>query len=212
MSPPRLVLASASPRRRALLESLGLDSEVVDASVDELRFPDEEPYHYVERIARRKAEAAAAPGAVVVGADTVVVIEGQVLGKPAHPQEAKAMLRRLSGQTHEVLTAVAVATAGETLEVRSEVSSSLVRFLPMTEDEIAEYVAGGEPMDKAGAYALNGRAAVYIEWIHGSPSGVIGLPLHVLGRLLRSAGFDLSPTANPGFESPLSDSLAPRME
>jgi septum formation protein len=188
---PRLVLASGSPRRRQLFESLGLAFEVLTPDVDELRFPDEEPHDYVERVARAKATSVAAPGALAVGADTTVVVEGQVLGKPGHPEEAKNMLRRLSGKTHEVLTAVALARTSDTLEIWSEVSSSLVKFLIMTEEEIDEYVKGGEPMDKAGAYALNGEAAIYIESIQGSPTGVIGLPLHTLARLFRRAGFDL---------------------
>ena len=188
---PRLVLASESPGRRQLLESLGLSFEVVVPDVDELRFPEEEPYDYVERVARAKAAAAAAPGALAVGADTTVVVDGQILGKPGHPEEAKTMLRRLAGKTHEVLTAVALARTSDTLDLWSEVSSSLVKFLIMTEEEIDEYVKGGEPMDKAGAYALNGEAAVFIESIQGSPTGVIGLPLHSLARLFRHAGFDL---------------------
>jgi len=189
--PPKLVLASGSPRRRQLLETLGLAFEVVAPDVDELRFPDEEPHDYVERVARAKAAAVAAPGILAVGADTTVVVEGMILGKPGHPEEAKNMLRRLSGKTHEVLTAVALAWMSDSLEVSSEVSSSLVKFLIMTEEEIDEYVQGGEPMDKAGAYALNGEAAIYIESIQGSPTSVIGLPLHTLARLFRRAGFDL---------------------
>jgi hypothetical protein len=113
---------------------------------------------------------------LAAGADTTVVVDGQVLGKPGHPEEAKAMLRKLSGKTHEVLTAVALARTSDTLETWSEVSSSLVRFLIITEEEIDDYVKGGEPMDKAGAYALNGEAAIFIESVQGSPSGVIGLP------------------------------------
>ena len=143
-----------------MLESLGLSFDVLAPDVDELRFPDEEPHDYVERVARAKAAAAAAPGVLAVGADTAVVVEGMVLGKPGHPEEAKNTLRKLSGKTHEVLTAVALARMSDSLEVSSEVSSSLVKFLIMTEEEIDEYVQGGEPMDKAGAYALNGEAAV----------------------------------------------------
>ena len=190
-SVPRLVLASGSPRRRQLLEGLGLAFEVVVPDVDELRFPDEEPHDYVERVARAKAVAVSSPEVLAVAADTTVVIEGHVLGKPGHPEEAKAMLRRLSGKTHEVLTAVALARTSDSLELWSEVSSSLVKFLIMTEEEIDEYVKGGEPMDKAGAYALNGEAAIYIESIQGTPTGVIGLPLHTLARLFRRAGVDL---------------------
>jgi septum formation protein len=187
----KLILASGSARRRQLLESLGLTFEVVTPQIDELRFPDEEPYDYVERVARAKATAVAAAGTVVIAADTTVVLDGHVLGKPVHPEEAKSMLRRLSGTTNEVLTAVALARMSDTLEVSSEVSSTLVKFLIMTEEEIADYVNGGEPMDKAGAYALNGEAAIFIESVHGSPTGVVGLPLHVVARMFRRAGLDL---------------------
>lgn len=190
-TPLKLVLASGSPRRRQLLESLGLAFEVVIPQIDELRFPDEEPYDYVERVARAKATAVAAAATVVIAADTTVVLDGHVLGKPVHPDEAKSMLRRISGTTNEVLTAVALARMSDTLEVSSEVSSTLVKFLIMTEEEIADYVNGGEPMDKAGAYALNGEAAIFIESVHGSPTGVIGLPLHVVARMFRRAGLDL---------------------
>ena len=191
MNDLRLILASSSPRRKHLLESLGLRFAVVVPDIDEHRHPNEEPFDYVARIARAKAESAVVAGAVVVAADTVVVIDGQVLGKPGHPEEAKAMLRRLSGVTHEVLTGVAVARLTDIVQVLTAVESILVKFLPMTDDEIADYVASGEPMDKAGAYALGGLGAIYVEAVHGSPSGVIGLPVHTTARLLRSLGVDL---------------------
>jgi septum formation protein len=197
VSEERLVLASSSPRRRQLLVSLGVPFESAEPGVDELRLPDEEPYDYVERIARAKAAAVSGPGKLVLAADTTVVLEGQILGKPRHPEEAKAMLRRLSGKTNEVLTAVALSQVTDQVELRSEVVSALVRFLPLTEEEIAEYVDSGEPMDKAGAYALNGRAAIYVESVQGSPTGVIGLPLHVVARLLRNAGLDLFTSIDP---------------
>jgi septum formation protein len=191
MNNERLVLASTSPRRRELLESLGLSFDVVAPEVDEIRRPDEEPYDYVERVARAKVAAVAAPGLVVIGADTTVVIDGKILGKPAHPDEAEAMLRKLSGNTHEVLTGVAVGRLNPGLEMVSAVESILVRFLLMTDEEIADYVATGEPMDRAGAYALGGVGAIFVEWVHGSPSGVIGLPLHATARLIRVLGLDL---------------------
>ena len=187
----KLLLASTSPRRRELLETLGLSFAVVAPEVDELRLPEEEPYDYVERIARSKANAIAQPGAVVVGADTTVVIEGRVLGKPAHPDEARAMLRRLSGQTHDVLSGVAVAVMDPDLRTVSAVNSTLVRFLDLTDDEISDYVATGEPMDKAGAYALGGLGALFVERVDGSPSSVLGLPLHTLARLFRALDLDL---------------------
>jgi len=191
MNDERLVLASSSPRRRELLEALSLSFDMVAPDVDEIRRPDEEPYDYVERVARAKVAAVAAPGLVVIGADTTVVIDGKILGKPAHPDEAEAMLRKLSGNTHEVLTGVAVGRLNPGLEMVSAVESILVRFLLMTDEEIADYVATGEPMDRAGAYALGGVGAIFVEWVHGSPSGVIGLPLHATARLMRVLGLDL---------------------
>ncbi|HSJ27612.1 MAG TPA: Maf family protein [Acidimicrobiia bacterium] len=182
-----LVLASGSPRRAALLESLGLRFTVVVPDVDETRHPDEEPDRYVERVARLKASVVAAPGSLVLAADTTVVHEGRVLGKPTHPTEARAMLGRLSGDVHAVYTGVAVASG---LEVTSGVDRSLVRMTEMTDDEIARYVDGGEPFDKAGAYALQGVGGMFVEAVDGSPSNVIGLPLHLTARLLRAHGFD----------------------
>jgi septum formation protein len=187
----KLILASTSPRRRELLDTLGLHYETLASEVDELRLPEEEPYDYVERIARAKAEAVSQPGAVVIGADTTVVIEGRVLGKPTHPEEARGMLRRLSGQTHDVLTGVAVAVMDPNLRMVSAVESTLVRFLELTEEEISEYLATGEPMDKAGAYALGGIGALFVAGVEGSPSSVRGLPLHTLARLFRGLDLDL---------------------
>ncbi|HEY7563829.1 MAG TPA: Maf family protein [Acidimicrobiia bacterium] len=191
MTAPRLVLASGSPRRQDLLRSLGIRFEVQTPGVDESRRPEEEPYDYVARVARTKVEATLAPDTVVVGADTTVVIDGRVLGKPAHPDEAESMLRRLSGDTHEVLTGVAVGAMIPEPQIVTGVESTLVRMLPMTDLEIVEYVATGEPMDKAGAYALGGIGAIYVDWVQGSPSSVVGLPLHTTARLLRNLGFDL---------------------
>ncbi len=194
----RLVLASASPRRRRLLDVLGLDYEVVPADVDERPYPEEEPELYVERVARAKAAAVAADAAdaVVLAADTAVAVGGQILGKPGHPAEARSMLRRLSGATHEVVTGVAVAPVG--VETVSAVERTLVRMVEMTDEEIAAYVATGEPMDKAGAYALQGLGAIFVEWVDGSPSNVVGLPLHVVARLLRSVGIDPLRHRRPG--------------
>jgi septum formation protein len=191
MSDLRLVLASTSPRRRELLESLGVRFEVFAPDVDEHRHPNEEPYDYVSRLARAKAESAVASDAVVVAADTIVVIDGHILGKPGHPEEAKNMLRRLGGVTHEVLTGVAVARMTDIVQVVTAVESTLVKFLPLTDEEIVDYVATGEPMDKAGSYALGGLGAIFVEAVHGSPSSVIGLPLHTTARLLRGLGVDL---------------------
>lgn len=185
----RLVLASSSPRRREVLESLGIRFEVMAPEVDETRFPDEPPAVYVERVARSKALAVAGAGLIVVGADTAVVHDGRVLGKPIHPEEARAMLRRLEGASHEVLTGLAVAANDE---VHSMVESTEVEMETMTDDEIASYVAGGEPMDKAGAYALQGEGGIFVKRVVGSPSNVIGLPVHLLPRLFGRVGVELS--------------------
>lgn len=188
MNDLRLILASSSPRRRELLESLGLKFEVVAPDVDEHRHPNEEPFDYVSRLARAKAESTVVTGAVVVAADTIVVLDGHVLGKPGHPEEAKTMLRRLGGITHEVLTGVAVARMTDIVQVVTAVESTLVKFLPMTDEEIADYVDSGEPMNKAGSYGLQGSGGVFVESISGSPFTVIGLPIHLLPRLLAQTG------------------------
>lgn len=192
---PRLVLASHSPRRRELLAGLGLDFEVVASHVDEQRRPGEAAAAYVERLARAKAEAVAGDGLVVLGADTVVVHGGAILGKPAHPAEAETMLRALSGERHQVLTGVAVATvSGGRVGLESLTEATEVKFFELTDDEIAAYVATGEALDKAGAYALQGMAALFVESITGLPTTVVGLPLPATVRLLRRHGIDpLSP-------------------
>ncbi len=188
----RLVLASGSTRRREILARLGLDFDVMAPDVDETRRPDEAPAIYVDRVARAKAESVVADGLVVVAADTTVVFDGKVFGKPAHPEEARAMLRRLQGTTHEVFTSLAVAVLEETARVSSIVDMTEVEMVPMTEDEIADYVTSGEPMDKAGAYALQGWGGLYVKRVAGSPFTVIGLPVHLLERLIGSTGHKLS--------------------
>lgn len=188
----KLILASASPRRRELLERLGLAFEVEAPDIDESRLPGEGPGDVVERLARAKATGSSAPGRTVIGADTMVVHRGQIMGKPGHPEEARTMLRSLSGTRHEVFTSVAVSGWVDDSEVvESLVDVAEVTFLPMTDDEIDEYVATGEPMDKAGAYALQGVGGRFIESISGSPYTVIGLPLHLLSRLLERTGHGL---------------------
>jgi len=184
----RLLLASGSPRRAELLRQLDLAFEVAPTEVDETRRPDETAGDYVNRLAREKALAALGPETVVVGGDTAVVHDGHVLGKPAHPEEARGMLRRLQGDTHEVFTGLAVAFGGE---VASIVDVTEVRLMEMTDVEIADYVDTGEPMGKAGAYALQGRGGAFVERVVGSPFTVIGLPIHLLSRLARRVGADL---------------------
>lgn len=181
----RLVLASGSPRRAALLDQLGLDFEVAAPEVDESRRPDERAGDYVERLAKAKASAVISPGTIVIGADTAVVHEGLILGKPGHPAEARAMLSRLQGETHEVFTGVAIAWGDE---VRSLVDVTEVEMIAMTDDEISGYVDSGEPMDKAGAYALQGRGGGFVKSVSGSPSTVVGLPIHLVPRLIAQTG------------------------
>lgn len=184
----RLVLASSSPRRSEVLSRLGLQFDTVAPDVDESRFPDEAAAQYVERVARAKAQVVAGPEILVVAADTAVVVEGRVLGKPGHPEEARAMLRKLGGGWHQVVTGLAAAANGE---MHSLVDTTGVEMAPMTEGEISAYVDGGEPMDKAGAYALQGEGGVFVTAVQGSPSSVIGLPVHLLPRLLARFGAEL---------------------
>lgn len=187
----RLVLASGSPRRAELLRTIGLEFSVVSPEIDETVRPGEEPAVYVERLARQKAAEGVEDGAVALGADTTIVHAGRILGKPGHPNEAVAMLRSLSGDTHQVFTAVATARIGsEGVMVESVVESALVRFLPLVDSEIAAYVATGEPLDRAGAYAIQERGGLLVESIEGHPSTVIGLPLPATRRLLARAGLD----------------------
>lgn len=187
MTPPSLVLASASPRRRALLEQLGIPLRVDPPHLDERVLPGEAPGAYVLRLAREKARAVHArhPGATVLAADTSVVLDGVVLGKPATTDEALDMLRALSGHTHDVMTAVAVADAGE------ELVTAAVTFTAASEAALRWYVSTGEPMDKAGGYAVQGIGGFLVERIDGSHSAVVGLPLVETLALLRRAGYIL---------------------
>lgn len=183
-----LVLASASPRRLELLERAGLHAEVLPAEVDESVLPEEPPHAYVARVARAKTAAVAAlrPGAVVLGSDTAVVLDGVALGKPAGRDAALTMLTRLSGRTHEVMTAVAVSGADGSLHEVTEVAR--VTFAVLSRREVEWYVATGEPYDKAGGYGLQGAGAALVERVEGDPTTVIGLPLRASLALLRAAG------------------------
>ena len=182
-----LILASASPRRAELLTSAGYLFEVAPADVDETPSPGEGPAPYALRVARDKAQAVAAAraGQTVLAADTVVAIDGLILGKPAGAADAARMLRLLSGRLHDVHTAVVVAARDGS--ERAEVVTTRVRFLALTEAEVAWYVASGEPEGKAGAYAIQGRGARFIDWIDGSWSNVVGLPIATVYRLLGGA-------------------------
>jgi septum formation protein len=190
---PSLVLASASPRRRELLTQAGFVFSVHPAHIPEDLLPGEEPIAYVTRLAREKAQAVfgelsardASVDAAVLGADTTVTLDGHILAKPEDPTDAARMLRMLSGRTHRVITGVAVVTADRT-EVAAEVTA--VRFLTLSEAEIAAYIATGEPMDKAGAYAIQGRAAQWIPRIDGCYFNVVGLPLALVAAMLEGIG------------------------
>lgn len=180
----RLVLASASPRRRELLAAAGLSFDVDAADVDETRLADEAPGTYVLRLARRKAEVVAArnPQRVVLGADTIVVLGETVLGKPEGAGQAAAMLRLLSGRAHEVMTGVALVVNGQT---HADVATTTVWMAEMSPADIEWYVASGEPLDKAGAYAIQGLASRFIPRIEGSYSNVVGLPVVTVLELIR---------------------------
>ncbi len=199
----RIYLASRSPRRRELLQQIGIAFESLllredlrrGADVDEAPAPGESPADYVIRVARAKAEVGwrrianrRLPPRSVLAADTTVVLDGGIIGKPADTGCAQQLLRRLSGQTHQVMTAVAVAREAR---VETALSISAVEFRELADGEIQRYVASGEPLDKAGAYAIQGRAAVFVRAISGSYSGIMGLPLFETAELL--GRFDVAP-------------------
>jgi len=190
-----LYLASKSPRRRELLGRLGLEFGVLEIDIPEQRQPGEPPRDYVCRVAREKAgagllKALGNPSALVLGSDTEVVLDDEVFGKPADAADAAAMLRRLSGRTHEVISAVSLVSPGRELHA---VSVSQVTFDELDDARIDAYIASGEPFGKAGAYAIQGGAEMFVSRLDGSYSGVMGLPLRETARLL--AGFGLGPSA-----------------
>jgi len=187
-----IYLASASPRRHELLRQLGVEFKVMPSNILEVRQAGESPADYVLRVARDKAQFAAKlmherglPVFPVLGADTEVVLDGEILGKPQDRVHGMAMLRHLSGRTHEVLSAVCVVDQDSE---HSVLSTSRVTFSRLTDAEIAQYWETGEPVDKAGAYAIQGKAAAFIERLEGSYSGVMGLPLHELTEILKKIG------------------------
>ncbi|HKW46040.1 MAG TPA: Maf family protein [Gemmatimonadaceae bacterium] len=180
-----VVLASQSPRRRDLLTLIGIAHEVRPANIDERYLAGEAPRAHAERLARGKATAISAPGAVTIGSDTIVVVDGEVLGKPRDEEDAARMLRRLSGRSHVVVTAVAASWNGQML---SDVEEVDVTFRALSEEDIAAYIGTGEPMDKAGAYGIQGYGATIVERVDGDYFAVMGLPLNRLARLLESLG------------------------
>jgi len=187
MTPLRVILASQSPRRRELLTLVGIDHEVRPADIDEAYFPGEEPAAHALRLAQEKATTIARrePDAVVIGSDTIVVVDDDVLGKPADEEDAARMLARLSGRAHLVVTAVAVAWRGTT---RSDVEEVGVEFHPLSSADIRAYIATREPMDKAGAYGIQGYGATIVSRVDGDYFAVMGLPLQRLVRVLGTLG------------------------
>ena len=187
MTAPRIVLASSSPRRRDLLAMIGITHEVIPADIDEAYFPGEEPRAHALRLAQQKAASIAArnPTAIVVGADTIVVVDGAVLGKPLSAADAGRMLRILSGRTHVVYTAVAVQRAAS---AASAVEAVTVTFRTLSDAEIGAYIDTGEPMDKAGAYGIQGFGATIVDRIEGDFFAVMGLPLGQMVRLMGKIG------------------------
>lgn len=192
MNRARVILASASPRRRELLTLVGIDHEVQPANIDESYLPGETPREHAERLARGKASAVEERDAVIVGSDTIVVVDGDVLGKPRDPEHAKEMLRRLSGRSHVVMTGVAVRWRDKLLSSVEEVG---VTFRGLDDDEIDRYIATNEPMDKAGAYGIQGYGATIVERVDGDYFAVMGLAVNSLVRLMREAGlrYDFGP-------------------
>lgn len=188
---PEIILASRSPRRRDLMTAAGLVFEAVPADIEEIARPGESPEAFAERAAREKAEAVAARlparpgGRIVIGCDTVVAVDGAILGKPASAEEAAAMLRSLSGRSHRVLSGLCVLRAPG--RIRTRVVETRVEFRTLSGADIARYVATGEPMDKAGAYAIQGGAAHMVASVRGSYTNVVGLPVSELVELLAEA-------------------------
>jgi septum formation protein len=188
----KFILASASPRRRELLASIGLDFDVIPSSIPEVRGAGESPEEYVARLSREKAAAVGARHADrwIIAADTTVLLGEELLEKPAGEADARRMLATIAGKTHVVYTGVTLQNAAAGHH-DTRVAESEVRMLPLTEREIAWYVATGEPLDKAGAYAVQGIGAMFIDSVHGSYSNVVGLPLALLYQMLKRAGIEL---------------------
>ena len=192
-----MILASQSPRRIELMREAGYNIRVIPADIDETPFDGEAPLTLVERLARAKAAAVAAeyaePNELTVAADTIVTFDGKILGKPATEDEARTMLRELSGRTHQVATGVCIVKAGDTAAPHAAESLSFVdvtdvTFYELTDEQIEHYVASGEPMDKAGAYGIQGYGAMFVSRIEGDYFSVMGLPLCPLCRMLRAFG------------------------
>jgi len=194
---PHVILASQSPRRRQLLDLIGVTHEVRPADIDESHLGNETPREHAERLARGKVEAIELGDdrdAVTIGSDTIVVVDGEILGKPRDHAHAAAMLRRLSGRSHTVMTGIAVRWRDR---IASDVEEVGVTFRALSDDEIARYIATGEPMDKAGAYGIQGFGATIVDRVDGDYFAVMGLALNRLMRLCREVGlrYDFGPLA-----------------
>ena len=187
---PRIILASASPRRAQLLQQIGVEFEVAPGNVTEMPHPDEAPPDYITRISRAKVIAAARgfDSGLVLGADTVVVLDGQLLGKPEDEAAARRMLSQLSGKWHAVMTGVALYDIESRREV-ADYDKTLVKFAQITDGEIDWYLKTGEPMDKAGAYGIQGRGGLFVDEIAGNYYNVVGLPIPLVYRLARRLGY-----------------------
>ena len=191
---PRLILASQSPRRQELLKILNLPFEVIPSGVDETTAPaDLAPASLARWLAEQKAKdlAARCPEAFVIGADTIVVLGEEVMGKPVDPDDARRMLRALAGHIHRVITGIAVRRDGAEPLLLSDAVETEVSFRPLTDNEIEAYLLTGEPMDKAGAYAIQGCAALFVAAVRGDYPNIVGLPLARLAEMLRSVGFPI---------------------
>ena len=193
MLKPKIVLASKSPRRAEILRAVGWPFEAIAANIDETLRQSEDPVGYVTRLAQAKAKTVAkkmCDSRVVLGADTVVVIEGQILGQPCDDPDAQRMLKLLSGQWHEVVTGVALVSALDPTKVLIDHETTRVRFCEMSDDEIDWYVSTGEPNDKAGAYAIQGNGAIFIEEIQGDYFNIVGLPVRLVYELMLANSVD----------------------
>jgi septum formation protein len=187
----KIVLASKSPRRAEILRAVGWEFEAVAANIDETRRESEDAVTYVKRLAQTKAETVAqmiSHDGLVLGADTVVVTDEEILGQPGDDANARRMLKLLNGKWHEVVTGIALLRAGQAPQVLIDHQTTRVRFCEMTESEIEWYVATGEPSDKAGAYAIQGRGGIFIEEIQGDYFNIVGLPVRLLYELLGKIG------------------------
>jgi septum formation protein len=187
---PKIILASASPRRAELLKQIGVEFELAPSQVEERPHPDEAPTDYITRIARAKVIAVAREreAGLVIGADTVVVLDGRMIGKPEDEADAQRLLRQLSGRWHAVMTGVALYDA-ETRQEVADYEKTLVKFAQLSDREIEWYVNTGEPMDKAGAYGIQGLGGLFVDEIAGNYYNVVGLPIPLIYRLARRLGY-----------------------